>query len=376
VVFRGVRAEVPTLWDAARAAGLTTAGVSWPVTVGAPIDYLLPETNQAPRDTTWLDLMRQQSTPGLVDAVVERLGGFEPNANRDYAQRDRFSTAAAAVILERHKPNLLLVHLVEADGAQHQHGPGLARGARGPGRVDAALGALSSRSSGGHRARDRHHRHRRPRVLPGSQRVSAERRAARGGAAPGGRGGAITSWQAMAHRSAIRLKDPSDAALAQRVEALFGISRDRPLPRASSGWWTAPRSRVAAAIPTRCCFSSRAKATRRPPARRESSWSRATTRRPRLRARRTRHAHWAGPGRRRDRARRGDAAGAADRYRADHRAPAGIRCRRRRGRRWWASSSVGGHREAGRWHGATATAGGRRKCGYEGGQDARPGHRQ
>ena len=42
-----------------------------------------------------LDLKRQQSTPGLVDAVVARLGGFEPNANRDYKERDRFSTAAA-----------------------------------------------------------------------------------------------------------------------------------------------------------------------------------------------------------------------------------------------------------------------------------------
>ena len=60
------------IWDAARAAGLTTAGISWPVTVGARIDYLLPETNQAPRDSTWLDLMRRQSTPGLVDVLLCR----------------------------------------------------------------------------------------------------------------------------------------------------------------------------------------------------------------------------------------------------------------------------------------------------------------
>ena len=32
-----------TLWDAAREAGLVTATVQWPVTVGAPIDYCVPE---------------------------------------------------------------------------------------------------------------------------------------------------------------------------------------------------------------------------------------------------------------------------------------------------------------------------------------------
>ena len=31
------------LWDVARAAGLTTAAVSWPVTLGARIDWLIPE---------------------------------------------------------------------------------------------------------------------------------------------------------------------------------------------------------------------------------------------------------------------------------------------------------------------------------------------
>ncbi|RZK45316.1 MAG: hypothetical protein EOO94_04565 [Pedobacter sp.] len=31
--------KVPTLWTAAKDADLKTAGVSWPVTVGAPIDY-------------------------------------------------------------------------------------------------------------------------------------------------------------------------------------------------------------------------------------------------------------------------------------------------------------------------------------------------
>ena len=35
--------KVPTLWQTAHKAGLTTAAVLWPVTVGADIDYNIPE---------------------------------------------------------------------------------------------------------------------------------------------------------------------------------------------------------------------------------------------------------------------------------------------------------------------------------------------
>lgn len=214
---------VPALWDAARAAGLTTAGVSWPVTVGAPIDYLLPETNQAPRDSTWLDLMRRQSTPGLVDAVVERLGGFAPDGNREYRERDRFSTAAASLILERHRPNLLLVHLVEADGAQHEFGPHSPQALAALARIDASIAAivraietagLAERTTvlitGDHGFY---------RVHSAFQPNAALRDA---GLLETDAAGAITSWKAMAHRSAVRLKDPADAVTAARVERLFG----------------------------------------------------------------------------------------------------------------------------------------------------------
>ena len=211
-----------TVWEAATAAGLTTAGISWPVTVGAKIDYLLPETNQAPRDSTWLDLMRRQSTPGLVDAVVEKLGGFEPNANRDYVQRDRFSTAAASVIIEHYRPNLLMIHFVEADTAQHQHGPHSPQALTALERIDAAIGSVvqSLERAGileqtailvtGDHGFYRVHSAFQPNVVlrqAGLLTVDDK--------------GQVTDWQAVAHRSAVRLKNPGDAALAGRVERLF-----------------------------------------------------------------------------------------------------------------------------------------------------------
>ena len=220
--FEAEALKSPAVWDAARAAGLTTAGLSWPVTVGAKIDYLLPETNQAPRDTTWLDLMRKQSTPGLVDAVVARLGSFEPNANRDYVQRDRFSTAAAGVIIENHRPNLLLIHFVEADTAQHQFGPNSPQAIAAIERIDAAIGSIrqSLDKAGiadtsaivitGDHGFYRVHSAFQPNVVlreAGLLTVDGS--------------GRLTGWEALAHRSAIRLKNPGDAALAHRVERLF-----------------------------------------------------------------------------------------------------------------------------------------------------------
>jgi predicted AlkP superfamily pyrophosphatase or phosphodiesterase len=227
--FEAARLKVPTLWDAAAQAGLTTAAISWPVSVGAKIDYLLPETNQAPRDSTWLDLMRRQSTPGLVDAVVERLGGFEPDANRDYVQRDRFSTAAAAVILERYRPHLLLIHLVEADTAQHQFGPNSPQALQALTRVDAAVGAIVRSIEAAGIAPDTTvvitGDHGFYRVHSAFQPNVALRAA---GLLQTDASGRITAWQAMAHRSAIRLKDPADTAVASRVETLFRELADGP----------------------------------------------------------------------------------------------------------------------------------------------------
>lgn len=42
--------RVPTLWGAARAAGLTTANLFWPVTVGAAIDFNVPQYWRASLD--------------------------------------------------------------------------------------------------------------------------------------------------------------------------------------------------------------------------------------------------------------------------------------------------------------------------------------
>lgn len=221
-VFDAAAIRAPTLWDAARDAGLTTAAVSWPVTVGAPIDVLFPETRQFPQETTWLDLARRQSTPDLVDAVVAELGGFAADGNRDPRGRDRFATAAVRVILREHTPALLLVHLVQADFAQHRHGRDSPEAREAFENIDARLGeivaaveaaGLRERTAlvvaGDHGFRDVE------RVI---QPNVALRRA---GLLETDEQGNLVSWRAVAHRSAIRLADPGDTDAAARTLELF-----------------------------------------------------------------------------------------------------------------------------------------------------------
>ncbi|HUQ90362.1 MAG TPA: hypothetical protein VM120_01695 [Bryobacteraceae bacterium] len=64
------------MWDAARRKGLKTAGVSWPVTVGAAIDANLPEFH-VPRTIEDRMLFRAVSTPGLA-AEFEKAHGEVP----------------------------------------------------------------------------------------------------------------------------------------------------------------------------------------------------------------------------------------------------------------------------------------------------------
>jgi predicted AlkP superfamily pyrophosphatase or phosphodiesterase len=62
--------RVKTLWHAARDAGLKTAAITWPVTVGATIDFNLPEYFQR-RQGGAMDLrsIESKATPGLVEKI-------------------------------------------------------------------------------------------------------------------------------------------------------------------------------------------------------------------------------------------------------------------------------------------------------------------
>lgn len=219
--------KVPAIWDRAKAAGLKTAGASWPVTVGAALDVLFPESNQAPPDSSWLARARHDSTPGLVDAVVKNLGGFGENDNRNAVQRDRFTAAMAAHIIRTERPNLLLIHLMETDSAQHADGPGSSAARTAIQNIDAHVGAIvRAVDEAGIRQRTAF-------VVTGDHGFSRVHALVqpnvilrRGGWLTTDGRGRVATWRAAAHATAIRLKDPGDKALAAAVEHAFRAEAD------------------------------------------------------------------------------------------------------------------------------------------------------
>jgi Type I phosphodiesterase / nucleotide pyrophosphatase len=130
--------RAPALWDWARQAGRTTAAVSWPSTVGAPIDLLLPERDYYLRGDPVKEL-RDASTPGLF----ERLGvAPSPEAMKDARRWDEMLTAVAAAMLRQVRPHLLLLHLIELDFVQHGGGRDAADLAAAVARVDGHVATL------------------------------------------------------------------------------------------------------------------------------------------------------------------------------------------------------------------------------------------
>jgi predicted AlkP superfamily pyrophosphatase or phosphodiesterase len=113
--------RVPTIWSLAHDHGLRTALIAWPVTLGARADALTPEFWRG-RGMDGPRLLQAVSTPGLWDAVSRRFPGFDA-AFSVLPPRDEAFADIAVDVIERERPNLLLLHLSSVDHWEHQKGP-------------------------------------------------------------------------------------------------------------------------------------------------------------------------------------------------------------------------------------------------------------
>ena len=106
--------HVPTIYDIAYQTGLTTAQVDWVAIYRAKtITWQFPELP----DPSGL-IERELISEGAV--TQEQLRMFDDS---NQAWRDQIWTDAAADILEKHQPNLLLFHLLSLDDTNHEYGP-------------------------------------------------------------------------------------------------------------------------------------------------------------------------------------------------------------------------------------------------------------
>ncbi|HKX29190.1 MAG TPA: ectonucleotide pyrophosphatase/phosphodiesterase, partial [Blastocatellia bacterium] len=108
--------KAETLWTLARKAGLSTAAVGWPATAGAEIDFNVPEIyDPADRTYAWKRIA-QNSTPGLLEKALGSDWQKSPG-------EDERRVKVSEYLIKSHRPNLLLIHLIELDGVHHRSGP-------------------------------------------------------------------------------------------------------------------------------------------------------------------------------------------------------------------------------------------------------------
>jgi predicted AlkP superfamily pyrophosphatase or phosphodiesterase len=152
--------KVPTLWDAAHAAGLKTANVYWPVSVGvsamhAPIDYNLSQIwrTGTPDD---LKLQRAASTPGLIAeletkasiagapdlAAMDAAPGHYPGGEEETVAEDETRAKYAVELLTLKHPNFMTVYFTGLDTEQHKSGPFSAASNSVLERIDALVGQV------------------------------------------------------------------------------------------------------------------------------------------------------------------------------------------------------------------------------------------
>jgi predicted AlkP superfamily pyrophosphatase or phosphodiesterase len=134
--------KVPTLWQAAKGAGLSVGNVHWPVSVGAAgIDWNLPQIWRTGHGDD-ASLLTALASPGLVaqlqgdtgvtyaQGIVEDIGGDE--------NRARFAVA----LIARHRPQFVTVYFTGYDHQQHEDGLGTPSAHQVLERIDTALGQV------------------------------------------------------------------------------------------------------------------------------------------------------------------------------------------------------------------------------------------
>ncbi|MEM7582786.1 MAG: ectonucleotide pyrophosphatase/phosphodiesterase [Acidobacteriota bacterium] len=137
--------RVPTLWHAVKKADGTSVAIGWPVTVGAEIDYLVPEIWSLDPEVAFIDHVRAHCHPSELLAELEReaTGRLrEETFSINYITRDDRAGDMAAYLLETYRPTLMLVHLIETDHFQHEDGRASRRVERAVAAVDRAVSQI------------------------------------------------------------------------------------------------------------------------------------------------------------------------------------------------------------------------------------------
>jgi predicted AlkP superfamily pyrophosphatase or phosphodiesterase len=128
--------KVPTLVGVATGAGLRTAVVQWPVSVGMRADAIVPRffLDGHPRS---LSMIRALSTPHLLESFEAARG-----KTLEWPLGDADKVELTSWLLRTQQPHLLLVHLVENDSYHHSRGPDSSEALAATERADQQVGRI------------------------------------------------------------------------------------------------------------------------------------------------------------------------------------------------------------------------------------------
>lgn len=141
--FRVEDIQAPTLWEEAKRAGKSVGLLRWPTTLGAQVDWLVPEifaVGPEPRASTWEETVRH-TDPTLI-RMLSRYPGFTPPESHE--QFDTWVCESAKVLLSEQAPDLLMIHLSAYDHEVHEHGLESPQAARVLHQTNEELAALIS----------------------------------------------------------------------------------------------------------------------------------------------------------------------------------------------------------------------------------------
>jgi predicted AlkP superfamily pyrophosphatase or phosphodiesterase len=225
--------KVPTLWDGARAKGMTVANVHWPVSVGAKsITFNLPQIWRTGHsdDAKLVDAL---STPGLLRSLERTLGAYAPGIDETITGDETRGRFAAQLIADQ-KPGFTTVYLTALDHEQHGEGPGSPKAHAVLERIDAIIGKLIAAEKKAHSGA----------VIAivsdhGFSSTDTEVNLFRAFIDEGlitlDGAGKISAWLATPWNSggssAIILARPNDKALLAKVQALLGKLKANPATR-------------------------------------------------------------------------------------------------------------------------------------------------
>lgn len=226
--------RVPTLWDAAAEAGLKTANVHWPVTVGeTSIAFNLPQIWRTGHEDD-VKLMKVLATPGLVDRLEASLGVFYAQGIDESIEGDENRGRFVEALIAAEKPDLLTAYFTALDHEQHGKGPDTADAHRILERIDAIVGKVVAAQLKAHPdsviAIVSDHG-----FAKTDTEVNLFRAFLDAGLIMLGPDGKIKDWQASPWNAggttAIMLAKPNDAALIRRVGALLEQLKGDPKNR-------------------------------------------------------------------------------------------------------------------------------------------------